>query len=86
MPELVLLASNIGMPHFERRVRIIVKEKVRVRNEVIFVPAELRLGLISALRLEPDRKTYTVPGDILQYLPVTQQDTLRLHLKTFSCC
>jgi hypothetical protein len=69
------------MPDFQRRVWIVIEEEIGVRNEVIFVPAELRFGLISALGLKPDRKTHTVPGEIFQDLPVIQQDTLQFHRK-----
>src|SRR6266576_6647412 len=60
-PRSVLFARDIGMPQFQGRAWIIIEEQVGVRNEVIFVPAELRLGLISALLLKPDRKAHIVP-------------------------
>jgi hypothetical protein len=74
-----LLAREIGLPHFQRRAWFIIEEEVGVWNEVIFVQAEFRLGLVSALLLKPDRKAHTVPGNMFQHLLVSEQDTLRFH-------
>ncbi len=74
-----LLQGDIGLPQFQRRAWFIIEEEVGVWNEVIFVQAEFRLGLISTLLLEPDRKAHTVPGNMFQHLLVSEQDTLRFH-------
>jgi hypothetical protein len=79
MAKTALLAREIGLPQFQRRAWIIIEEEVGVWNEVIFVQAEFRLGLISALLLKPDRKAHIVPCNMFQHLLVSEEDTLRSH-------